>query len=162
MPCWRKACAEQPFHLFAAPKHGCRPCSEIPVNLIHTPVSLGELADKITILQIKAERITQPERVAHVRTELDGLLPLWADAIAGTPELEAVKDQLKTINAQMWDIQDGLRAREKSGTFDDEFIRLARAVMTTNAARVKLKNDINRRAGSAFIEEKQYKAEPGN
>ncbi|MFA7487762.1 MAG: hypothetical protein WCY72_06710, partial [Lysobacteraceae bacterium] len=79
------------------------------MNLIHTPVSLGELADKITILQIKAERITQPERVAHVRTELDGLLPLWADAIAGTPELEAVKDELKTINARMWDIQDGLR-----------------------------------------------------
>ena len=86
------------------------------MNLIHTPVSLGELADKITILQLKAERI----------------------------------------------IQDGLREREKTGTFDDEFIRLARAVMTTNAARVKLKNDINHRAGSAFIEEKQYKAEPGN
>lgn len=100
--------------------------------------------------------------MAHVRTELDGLLPLWADAIAGTPELEAVKDELKTINARMWDIQDGLREREKTGTFDDEFIRLARAVMTTNAARVKLKNDINHRAGSAFIEEKQYKAEPGN
>lgn len=131
------------------------------MNLIHTPVSLGELADKITILQIKAERITQPERVAHVRTELDGLLPLWAGAIVGTPELEAVKDELKTINARMWDIQDGLREREKNSTFDAEFIRLARAVMTTNAARVKLKNDINHRAGSAFIEEKQYKAESG-
>ena len=131
------------------------------MNLIHTPVSLGELADKITILQIKAERI--PARARSACAHRTG----WPAAAVDQchhrrAELDAVKDQLKTINAQMWDIQDGLREREKTGTFDDEFIRLARAVMTTNAARVKLKNDINHRAGSAFIEEKQYKAEPGN
>nr|WP_221187414.1 DUF6165 family protein [Luteimonas sp. RC10] len=124
-----------------------------------TPVSVGELADKITILEIKAERLDDADKLAHVRTELEALLSPWRGVEAGDPGFASLKAELKAVNTTMWDIQDGLRDRERSQTFDDEFIRLARAVATTNHARVELKNAINRLAGAGFIEEKQYAAD---
>ncbi|MEN4904129.1 DUF6165 family protein [Luteimonas sp. TWI1416] len=129
------------------------------MGAVMTPVSVGELADKITILEIKAERLDDADKLAHVRTELDALLTPWRGVEAGDPGFAPLKAELKAVNATMWDIQDGLRDRERSQTFDDEFIRLARAVATTNHARVELKNAINRLAGAGFIEEKQYAAD---
>lgn len=129
------------------------------MDAILTPVSIGELIDKITILEIKAERITDAGKVANVRTELDGLLPLWQQQVAAQPGLAALKAQLKEINERMWDIQDRLRDKEAAQVFDDQFIQLARGVYGTNGERVKVKNEINRIAGSQLVEEKQYQGE---
>lgn len=129
------------------------------VQTILTPVSIGELIDKITILEIKAERIGDATKLANVRTELDGLWPLWLHQQAARPELDTLKQQLKAINERMWDIQDQLRAKETAQDFGAEFITLARGVYGTNGERVVVKNEINRVAGSALVEEKQYQGE---
>lgn len=135
--------------------------SGIPPGEILIPVSSGELADKITILEIKAERLDDAGKLAHVRAELDRLRPLWAAVEADLPELAALKAELAAANARMWDIQDGLRACERAQRFDADFVRLARGVATANGERVALKNAINRLAGSSFVEEKAYKAADG-
>lgn len=129
------------------------------MQTILTPVSIGELIDKITILEIKAERITDAAKLANVRTELDGLWPLWLEQQTARPTLGTLKDQLKAINERMWDIQDRLRDKEAVQDFGAEFITLARGVYGTNGERVAVKNDINRVAGSALVEEKQYQGE---
>jgi len=129
------------------------------VDAILTPVSIGELIDKITILEIKAERIDDAAKLANVRTELDGLLPLYATQRSNQPALEALKQQLKVINERMWDIQDQLRNKEAAQVFDDAFVQLARGVYRTNGERVQVKNEINRMAGSALVEEKQYQGQ---
>lgn len=122
------------------------------------PVSIGELADKITILEIKAERIGDAQKLANVRTELDGLLPLWAPLADKQPEMAELKTALREANTRMWDVQDALRAKEAAQDFGDEFVELARAVARHNGDRVEVKNTINRLAGSRFVEEKQYRA----
>jgi len=129
------------------------------VDAILTPVSIGELIDKITILEIKAERIGDATKLANVRTELGGLLPLFAKQQASQPALDALKQSLKAINERMWDIQDQLRDKEAAQQFDDAFVQLARGVYQTNGERVQVKNEINRVAGSALVEEKQYQGE---
>ncbi|MDX3931413.1 MAG: DUF6165 family protein [Stenotrophomonas sp.] len=129
------------------------------MDAILTPVSIGELIDKITILEIKAERIDDAAKLANVRTELDGLLPLYATQRSNQPALEALKQQLKVINERMWDIQDQLRDKEAAQVFDDAFVQLARGVYRTNGERVQVKNEINRVAGSALVEEKQYQGQ---
>ena len=129
------------------------------MDAILTPVSIGELIDKITILEIKAERITDAAKNANVRLELEGLLPLWQELLAAQPGLEALKSELKVINARMWDIQDQLRDKEAAQDFDAVFIQLARGVYGTNGERVKVKNEINRIAGSQLVVEKQYQGE---
>lgn len=128
------------------------------MDAILTPVSIGELIDKITILEIKAERIDDAAKLANVRTELDGLLPLQQQ-LQAQPALAALKQQLKVINERMWDIQDQLRDKEAAQVFDEVFIQLARGVYGTNGERVQVKNEINRVAGSALVEEKQYQGE---
>ena len=126
------------------------------MQTISVPVSVGELADKISILHIKHERIADADKRAHVAVELEGLRPIWQEQVDARPELAGLYDRLKGVNELMWDVQDGLRAREAAKAFDDAFIQLARAVAVRNGERVAIKNDINRLAGSEFIEEKQY------
>lgn len=128
------------------------------MNTILIPVSIGELADKLSILEIKAERIDDAAKRAHVQVELDGLRALWDGLAATQPELAALKDDLRAINERMWDVQDALRAKEAAQAFDADFIALARAVAQHNGTRIEVKNTINRLAGSRFIEEKQYQA----
>lgn len=127
------------------------------MNTIMVPVSVGELIDKITILEIKAERIGDPAKRRNVVVELEGLLPLWDGLAAGSAELADLKAQLRAVNERMWDVQDALRAREAAQDFGAEFIELARAVAARNGERVGIKNAINRLAGSQFVEEKQYR-----
>ena len=129
------------------------------VQTILTPVSVGELIDKITILEIKSERITDAAKLANVRTELDGLWPLWLEQQASRPALQALKEQLKAVNERMWEIQDQLRDKEAAQDFGADFITLARGVYGTNGERIVVKNEINRVAGSALVEEKQYQGE---
>ena len=127
------------------------------MNTIMVPVSVGELVDKITILEIKAERITQEERRRNVGVELGGLLPLWQGLAEQAPALEPLKLQLRAVNERMWDVQDALRAKEAAQDFGAEFVELARAVAARNGERIGIKNEINRLAGSQFVEEKQYR-----
>lgn len=129
------------------------------MDTILTPVSIGELIDKITILEIKAERITDASKLANVRAELEGLLPLQQQQLQAQAALGPLKDELKTVNERMWDIQDRLRDKEAAQTFDEDFIALARGVYQTNGVRVQIKNRINQVAGSVLVEEKQYEGE---
>lgn len=124
---------------------------------ILVPVSVGELADKLSILHIKSERIDDAGKRAHIQVEMDVLRPIWDRVVAGNPELAGEYLRLKAVNELMWDVQDGLREREARQTFDDAFVRLARAVAQRNSERVAIKNGINRLSGSALVEEKQYK-----
>ncbi len=128
------------------------------MSTLLVPVSIGELADKITILEIKSERIGDAQKLANVRTELDDLLPLWAPLAEKQPEMAELKTALREANTRMWDVQDALRAKEAAQDFGDEFVALARAVARHNGDRVEIKNTINRLAGSRFVEEKQYRA----
>ncbi len=128
------------------------------MNTIQIPVSIGELADKLSILAIKAERIDDAGKRAHVQVEKEGLEALWAPLVAQQAELSALMAELRAINERMWDVQDALRAKEAAQAFDAEFIDLARSVARHNGDRIQVKNTINRLAGSRFIEEKQYQA----
>ena len=128
------------------------------MNTILIPVAVGELADKLSILEIKAERIDDAAKRAHVEVEREGLLVLWRELASAQPELVTLKDDLRRINERMWDVQDALRAKEATQSFDAEFIELARSVAKHNGDRITVKNAINRQAGSRFIEEKQYQA----
>jgi hypothetical protein len=134
------------------------PTPEVAMQTILVPVSVGELADKVSILQIKAERIADPAKLRHIQVELEGLLPLWQAQLAERPALAPVYTELKDANERMWDVQDALRAKEAEQAFDAEFVELARAVAARNGERVAAKNRINRLAGSQFVEEKQYQA----
>ena len=127
------------------------------MNTIMVPVSVGELIDKITILEIKAERIAAEDKRRNVTVELEGLLPLWESLAAGSVELAELKTRLRAVNERMWDVQDALRAREAAQDFGAEFIELARAVAARNGERIGIKNAINLLAGSQFVEEKQYR-----
>ncbi len=129
------------------------------MDSIRVPVSIGELADKITILEIKSERITDEGKRRNVLAELQDLLPLWTSIAECHPSMAELKVQLKQANELMWDVQDALREKEAAQVFDDAFIQLARAVAQHNGHRVGLKNAINQQAGSTFIEEKEYRAE---
>lgn len=128
------------------------------MNTIQIPVSIGELADKLSILEIKAERIDDAGKRTHVQVERDGLLALWAPLVAQQTGLVALMDELRAINERMWDVQDALRTKEAAQAFDAGFIELARSVARHNGDRIQVKNTINRLAGSRFIEEKQYQA----
>jgi len=130
-----------------------------PENTILTPVSAGELVDKTSILEIKAERIHDAGRRANVETELAALTPLLVPLRARHPALDALHRKLREVNTRMWEIQDALRAHEARAEFGEGFIALARAVYRTNAERVALKTEINQLLGSALIEEKQYQTD---
>ncbi|TCT04640.1 hypothetical protein EDC64_10672 [Aquabacter spiritensis] len=121
---------------------------------ILAPISAGELIDKITILEIKAERISDPAKRANVVHELDALAALRE--VHGLGTVAALAEALKAVNAALWDIEDEIRVLEREQRFDARFVALARAVYVTNDRRAALKKDINRAVGSAIVEEKSY------
>lgn len=123
---------------------------------IKVPISPGELIDKITILQIKSERMTDAAKVANVRVELALLEETWR-ASGNTLDISAQWGALKGINEKLWVIEDDIRDKERAGAFDKEFIELARAVYVTNDERARVKREINTRLGSRIVEEKSYK-----
>ena len=123
---------------------------------IRVPISPGELLDKITILQIKSERIGDPDKVANVRTELDMLNQVWADAVAADDLIDALAVELKLINEALWDIEDDIRDEERNKRFGDRFIELARAVYVTNDKRAEAKKKVNLHLKSTIVEEKSY------
>ena len=123
---------------------------------LHVPVSVGEVLDKITILQIKLAHISDAEKRVNVQNELDALLPLVAGDSFATGEMQALIAELKSVNEALWEIEDDIREQEAAKTFGEEFIRLARAVYVTNDKRAEIKKQINLTTGSALIEEKSY------
>ena len=123
---------------------------------IHVPVSPGEVLDKITILEIKSERMTDPEKVANVRVELRLLQDTWSQAIREDDVVRDLHAQLKEINEALWEIEDDIRDKERVKEFDQRFIELARSVYFTNDRRSEVKKKLNLHLGSQIIEEKSY------
>ena len=123
---------------------------------ILVPVSFGELLDKIAILQIKSERMSDAAKLANVRNELNALETTWAAHPAAAQDIAGLRADLKAVNERLWVIEDDIRLKEKAQAFDDEFIRLARAVYFENDTRARVKKDINLALGSAYVEEKSY------
>src|SRR4029078_9772160 len=123
---------------------------------IKVPISPGELVDKITILEIKSARMTDAAKVANVRTELGLLQEKWKSSAYAAHDITSQWAGLRAINEKLWDIEDAIRDKERSRTFDKEFIELARAVYVTNYERAAVKRDINTRLGSKIVEEKSY------
>lgn len=119
-------------------------------------ISLGELVDKITILNIKQERISDAKKLANVKKELRILNQNLADLDVNTKKLVPFTKQLQTINEKLWDIEDEIRDQELQKNFGDKFVELARAVYITNDQRAAVKKEINLAFGSDLIEEKSY------
>jgi hypothetical protein len=126
------------------------------MSLISVPVSFGELLDKVAILEIKSERMSDPAKLANVRRELDALNDTWRQAPQSKTDIGELLAALKAVNERLWVIEDDIRIKESKQEFDAEFIRLARAVYFENDERARLKRDINLRLGSALVEEKSY------
>lgn len=124
---------------------------------ILVPVAFGELLDKISILQIKSERISDEAKLANVRTELSALEKTWMAHPAGGKDVAQLRADLKAINEELWDIEDNIRLQDKAGDFGDAFVALARSVYLRNDERARIKKAINVALGSAYVEEKSYK-----
>ncbi|MCX5922301.1 MAG: DUF6165 family protein [Candidatus Dependentiae bacterium] len=132
--------------------------NQLPTTLsIMAEIQIGELIDKITILQIKAQQIKDPAKLKNITTELDTLLATCKNSVPQTAELEKLWEDLLTINKSLWVIEDDIRDKERVLEFDHEFIRLARAVYYTNDERCRIKRAINELSGSRLIEEKSYR-----
>ena len=123
---------------------------------ILVPVSFGELLDKIAILQIKSERMTDEAKLANVRKELSALEQTWMAHPAANRDIAQLRARLKAVNERLWDIEDEIRLKERAQEFDEEFVRLARSVYFENDERARVKKEINLALGSAYVEEKSY------
>ena len=123
--------------------------------LINTPISLGELVDKISILLIKQKKINDKSKILHVNKELDYLKSTLEKKIK-KEEINNYLDQLVKINSELWKIEDDIRECERKKIFDQTFIELARSVYFTNDKRANVKSDINIKFGSELVEVKSY------
>ena len=124
---------------------------------IFAPIAIGELIDKITILEIKAERIADRDKLRNITNELKILQELKSAAGLDTPDIESYSRELKSLNAALWDIEDEIREFEARQDFGARFIELARSVYQTNDRRARVKQRINAVFGSEIVEEKSYK-----
>jgi len=129
-----------------------------PMSTISVPVSYGELIDKVTILEIKSERIKDSAKLVNVRVELDLLNETWAAAAASRTDITAERGELRAVNEALWDIEDRIRVKEKAKAFDAEFVELARSVYIRNDERANVKRAINDKLGSTLVEEKSYES----
>jgi hypothetical protein len=123
---------------------------------VQVGIAPGELIDKITILEIKAERISDPEKLEHVRSELAVLTEARDRSIFDRGGVAVLTTELRAINEALWRIEDEIRVRECAGDFGPRFVELARSVYQTNDHRAAVKRQINERLGSELIEEKSY------
>ena len=119
-------------------------------------VSVGELIDKITILEIKAACLRDPAQLSNVKTELESLLAARDAALAPSTELTELSQGLKRINEKLWCVEDDIRDCERAKDFGPRFVELARSVYVCNDERATLKRRINELLGSRIVEEKSY------
>ena len=126
------------------------------MDKILAEISVGELIDKITILEIKKEKISNKEKLVEVNKELNSLNETLKKSINNESKISSFKNDLKNINLKLWDIEDGKRSAEKNNKFDEKFIQLARNVYKFNDERAKIKLAINNALGSNIKEVKSY------
>lgn len=126
------------------------------MSQISIPVSIGELIDKITILEIKSERVDDIEKLKNINKELALLSSTWNSSSYAASDISKERAQLKSVNETLWDIEDQIRLKEAQGQFDETFIELARAVYINNDKRAAIKREINTILGSDIFEEKSY------
>ena len=122
--------------------------------IIHAPISIGELIDKITILELKLEFLTDPKKLENVKLELMHLTNTLNEL--EIPDIVVERDALKLVNRRLWHIENFKRECEKNQTFGEEFIETARQVYLKNDLRAEIKRRINEIAGSTIVEEKSY------
>ncbi len=123
--------------------------------LINTPISLGELVDKISILIIKQKNIIDKAKLEYVNKEFEYLQKTLIKYVQ-QEEINKYLNDLVLINSKLWKIEDDIRECERNKKFDQKFIDLARKVYFTNDERAKVKNDINKGFGSELVEVKSY------
>ena len=123
---------------------------------IEIEISVGELLDKITILQIKLARIKAPDKLRNIRYELRVLSRKWQASAYARVDLAAEIASLKEVNERLWEIEDAIRDKERNSSFDQDFVELARSVYFNNDERARIKRAINSKTGSELIEEKSY------
>jgi hypothetical protein len=123
--------------------------------MISIPVSVGEMIDKLSILQVKKTKVTNGEKLEFINKEFD-LLYNFSSEFFKNLEIEFIYEKLILVNTNLWDIEDQLRVLEKEKKFDSEFIELARKVYFTNDERFRLKNEINLLTSSEIREVKDY------
>ena len=126
------------------------------MDIIQVPVSPGEVLDKITILEIKSERISDAGKLANVKRELELLQAAWRQSVDEDETVRRIHSELKTINEALWEIEDDIRDKERAREFDQRFIDLARSVYVTNDQRAEAKKALNVHLGSEIVEEKSY------
>lgn len=125
-------------------------------ELLTIPISPGEMLDKITILEIKSERISEESKLINVRRELAMLSELWTKLVTEDAPLASMRGELKAINEKLWDVEDDIRDEERNQQFGEQFIKLARSVYFTNDERSDVKKRINLHLNSDIVEEKSY------
>jgi hypothetical protein len=130
--------------------------STMPTRSVVIETAPGELIDKITILEIKAERILDEEKLRNVRKELETLVKARERTILPSDSLTALTAELRSVNEALWGIEDEVRACERDGDFGPKFVELARSVYKNNDLRAALKRKINELLGSVIVEEKSY------
>ncbi|MGQ0532409.1 MAG: DUF6165 family protein [Caulobacteraceae bacterium] len=128
------------------------------VGQVEAPIAIGELIDKISILEIKSERLTDQAKLGNVRRELVLLQARRDAALPPSADLEHLAAQLKEVNTRIWDLEDVIRDCERRKDFGKVFLKAARAIYHTNDERAAVKRDINLVFGSAIVEEKSYAA----
>ena len=120
------------------------------------PVSIGELLDKIVILEIKEERISEEEKLINVRNELESLRSICPSSLTDNPDIALWETSLREANSQLWDLEDRIRDKERAEDFGPEFVDIARLIYRTNDQRAHAKKMINVLCGSEIVEEKSY------
>jgi hypothetical protein len=120
------------------------------------PMSFGEIADKISILEIKRERIRDPAKLRNVEAELAQVAPPFLERVGRVRNFVPLFQALKEVNRRLWDIEDNIRDHERRQDFGPEFVRLARSVYLTNDERLRAKRAIDDLFGSSIREEKVY------
>lgn len=129
---------------------------------VMVPISVGELFDKISILVIKSERITETDKLANVKNELDLLQRVADDILENAPrELESLLKDLREINEAIWDAENVVRECDRLGKFDENFVRTSRTTYGNNDRRASTKRKINLLLGSTVIEEKSHSTPTG-
>ena len=128
------------------------------MSLVSTPMSVGELLDKITILEIKSEKIKDADKLKNINYELQLLNQTWEQTGLKNADTDRLQGDLKAVNLRLWAIEDDIRIKEKNREFDEQFIELARSVYYQNDDRAKVKKDINILTGSDLVEEKSYES----
>jgi len=129
---------------------------ENKLDIILAEISVGELIDKITILEIKKEKITDSNKLEDVEKELSSLKNTFKQSILDSSKIKLLIEKLKNVNLQLWDIENGKRLAEKNKDFGEKFVELARSVYKTNDERSKLKLEINNILGSNIREVKSH------